>query len=186
MLTPRGTGTVNDPRKGLRQPIKEFPCWKYLCGRNFNKTDMYKGFKISPIFLKKLPNKIDIDDYYNASSISAIVRKEGCINSSAVLMEGFLSKKETAAKADNRLMMKFGKHRWRVKLYLANVLQLIINDKGELLDFLLTPGNVDDRAPLKHMDFHKRISESSSETAAISRKTSSNSSSLTESTLLHV
>ena len=50
---------------------------------------MYKGFKISPIFLKKLPNKIDIDDYYNASSISAIVRKEGCINSSAVLMEGF-------------------------------------------------------------------------------------------------
>ena len=23
--------------------------------------------------------------------------------------------------------------------------------------FLLTPGNVDDRAPLKHMDFHKRI-----------------------------
>ena len=42
-------------------------------------------------------------------------------------MEGFLSKKEKAAKADNRLMMKFGKHRWRVKLYLANVLQLIIN-----------------------------------------------------------
>ena len=36
-------------------------------------------------------------------------------------------------------------------------LHLIINDKGELLDFLLTPGNVDDRAPLKHMDFHKRI-----------------------------
>ena len=72
---------------------------------------MYKGFKISPIFLKKLQNKIDIDDYYNASSISAIVRKEGCLNSSAVLMEGFLSKKEKAAKADNRLMMKFGKHR---------------------------------------------------------------------------
>ena len=36
-------------------------------------------------------------------------------------------------------------------------LHLIINDKGELLDFLLTPGSVDDRAPLKHMDFHKRI-----------------------------
>ena len=34
---------------------------------------------------------------------------------------------------------------------------MIINDEGELLDFLLTPGNVDDRAPLKHMDFHKRI-----------------------------
>lgn len=34
---------------------------------------------------------------------------------------------------------------------------LIINDKGELLDFILTPGNVDDREPLKSMDFHKRI-----------------------------
>ena len=34
---------------------------------------------------------------------------------------------------------------------------MIINDKGELLDFLLTPGNVDDRAPLKYMSFHKRI-----------------------------
>ena len=42
-------------------------------------------------------------------------------------MEGFLSKKEKATKADNRLMMKFGKHQWRVKLYLTNVLQLIIN-----------------------------------------------------------
>ena len=36
-------------------------------------------------------------------------------------------------------------------------LHLIINDKGELLDFLLTPGNVDDRAPLRYMSFHKRI-----------------------------
>ena len=36
-------------------------------------------------------------------------------------------------------------------------LHLIINDKGGLLDFLLTPGNVDDRAPLKYMSFHKRI-----------------------------
>ena len=36
-------------------------------------------------------------------------------------------------------------------------LHLIINDKRGLLDFLLTLGNVDDRAPLKHMDFHKRI-----------------------------
>jgi hypothetical protein len=36
-------------------------------------------------------------------------------------------------------------------------LHLIINDKGELLDFILTPGNVDDREPLKSMDFHKRI-----------------------------
>ena len=36
-------------------------------------------------------------------------------------------------------------------------LHLIINDRGELLDFILTQGNVDDRAPLKSMDFHKRI-----------------------------
>ena len=43
-------------------------------------------------------------------------------------MEGFLSKKEKAAKADNRLIMNFGKQRWWVKLYLTNVLQLIINN----------------------------------------------------------
>ena len=36
-------------------------------------------------------------------------------------------------------------------------LHLIINDKGEVLDFILTQGNVDDREPLKSMDFHKRI-----------------------------
>lgn len=36
-------------------------------------------------------------------------------------------------------------------------LHLIINDKGEILDFILTPGNVDDREPLKNMDLHKRI-----------------------------
>lgn len=36
-------------------------------------------------------------------------------------------------------------------------LHLIINDKGEILDFILTPGNVDDREPLRNMDFHKRI-----------------------------
>ena len=50
-----------------------------------------------------------------------------CTISSAVLMEGFLSKKETAAKADNRLIMKFGKQRWRGKLYLTDILELIIN-----------------------------------------------------------
>ena len=42
-------------------------------------------------------------------------------------MEDFLSKKEKAAKADNRLIMKFGKHRWRVKLYLTDILELIVN-----------------------------------------------------------
>lgn len=36
-------------------------------------------------------------------------------------------------------------------------LHLIINDKGEVLDFILTTGNVDDREPLKSMDLHKRI-----------------------------
>ncbi len=36
-------------------------------------------------------------------------------------------------------------------------LHLIINDKGEILDFILTAGNVDDREPLKSMDLHKRI-----------------------------
>jgi len=36
-------------------------------------------------------------------------------------------------------------------------LHLIINDKGELLDFMITPGNVDDRSPLKDSEFHKRI-----------------------------
>lgn len=36
-------------------------------------------------------------------------------------------------------------------------LHLIINDKGELPDFILTPGNVNDREPLKSMDLHKRI-----------------------------
>ena len=36
-------------------------------------------------------------------------------------------------------------------------LHLIINDKGEILDFMLTQGNVDDREPLKDNKFHKRV-----------------------------
>jgi hypothetical protein len=36
-------------------------------------------------------------------------------------------------------------------------LHLIINDKGEILDFMLTQANVDDREPLKSNNFHKRI-----------------------------
>ena len=36
-------------------------------------------------------------------------------------------------------------------------LHLIIYDKGVLFDFLLSPDNVDDRASLKYMGFHKRI-----------------------------
>jgi hypothetical protein len=36
-------------------------------------------------------------------------------------------------------------------------LHLVINDKGEILDFLLTQGNVDDREPLKDKSFHDKI-----------------------------
>lgn len=36
-------------------------------------------------------------------------------------------------------------------------IHLIISDRGEILDFILTPGNVDGREPLKNMDLHKRI-----------------------------
>ena len=36
-------------------------------------------------------------------------------------------------------------------------LHLIINDKGEILNFMLTPGNVDDREPLKQGKFLKNI-----------------------------
>jgi len=36
-------------------------------------------------------------------------------------------------------------------------LHLIINDKGEILDFIITQGNVDDRKPLENMGLHKNI-----------------------------
>lgn len=36
-------------------------------------------------------------------------------------------------------------------------LHIIINDKGELLDFVITQANVDDRAPLKEDNFLKKI-----------------------------
>ena len=36
-------------------------------------------------------------------------------------------------------------------------LHLIINDKGEILDFIITPGNIDNRKPLSDMNLHKRI-----------------------------
>lgn len=36
-------------------------------------------------------------------------------------------------------------------------LHLIINDKGEILDFMLTQGNVDDREPLKNKKFHDKV-----------------------------
>ena len=36
-------------------------------------------------------------------------------------------------------------------------LHIVINDKGEIIDFLLTPGNTDDRKPLKDKNFHKKL-----------------------------
>lgn len=36
-------------------------------------------------------------------------------------------------------------------------LHLIINDRGEVLDFMITQGNVDDREPLKQKSFHDNI-----------------------------
>ncbi len=36
-------------------------------------------------------------------------------------------------------------------------LHLIINDRGEILEFMLSRGNVDDREPLKSKAFHKKI-----------------------------
>ena len=36
-------------------------------------------------------------------------------------------------------------------------LHIVINDKGEILDFLLTQGNVDDRDPLKNKNFHDKV-----------------------------
>ena len=36
-------------------------------------------------------------------------------------------------------------------------LHLIINDKGEILDFIITPGNIDNRKPLSDMNLHKII-----------------------------
>jgi len=36
-------------------------------------------------------------------------------------------------------------------------LHIVINDKGEILDFLFTHGNVEDRTPLKEKCFHDKI-----------------------------
>ena len=36
-------------------------------------------------------------------------------------------------------------------------LHIVINDKGEILDFLFTQGNIDDREPLKNKNFHDKI-----------------------------
>lgn len=36
-------------------------------------------------------------------------------------------------------------------------LHLIINDKGEILDFMLSQGNVGDRKPLQNKSLHKKV-----------------------------
>ena len=36
-------------------------------------------------------------------------------------------------------------------------LHLIINEKGEILNFMITPGNIDDRFPLKYENFVREI-----------------------------
>jgi len=36
-------------------------------------------------------------------------------------------------------------------------LHIVINDKGELLNFVITPGNIDDREPLKNPGFIKKL-----------------------------
>jgi len=36
-------------------------------------------------------------------------------------------------------------------------LHLVINDKGEIIDFVITPGNVDDRQPLQDSNFLKKV-----------------------------
>ena len=36
-------------------------------------------------------------------------------------------------------------------------LHIVINDKGEILDFVITQANIDDREPLKNKRFHKKV-----------------------------
>lgn len=36
-------------------------------------------------------------------------------------------------------------------------LHIVINDKGEIIDFLFTQGNIDDRYPLKNKSFHEKL-----------------------------
>ena len=47
-------------------------------------------------------------------------------------------------------------------------IHLIINDKGEILNFMFTPGNVDDREPLKGGKFLENIKENYVQTRDIS------------------
>lgn len=44
-----------------------------------------------------------------------------------------------------------------IRLVYGFKLHLIINNRGEILDFILTPGNVNDRPPQKSIYLHKYI-----------------------------
>ncbi|NOZ34510.1 MAG: transposase [Chlorobi bacterium] len=44
------------------------------------------------------------------------------------------------------------------RIFYGFKLHIIINDMGEIIDFVITPGNVDDREPLKSGNFLKRVS----------------------------
>ena len=40
---------------------------------------------------------------------------------------------------------------------MRDVLHLVINDRGEIIQWMLTPGNVDDRDPLRNRQFTERL-----------------------------
>ena len=59
-------------------------------------------------------------------------------------------------------------------------LHLIINDRGEILNFMITPGNTDDREPLRNERYVQDIRASFAETGDISARPFSRCSSSTE------
>ena len=63
-------------------------------------------------------------------------------------------------------------------------LHLICNEKGELLNFMITPGDIDDRKPLEYKAFIDLIMVSYLVTRATSVRTSFKGFSLTEYSLL--
>ena len=71
-----------------------------------------------------------------------------------LLSEAAISKEKNSIKPSRNSPEK-GKVQWAGSM--DSNFTWSFNDKGDLLDFLLTPDNVDDRASLKHMSFHKRI-----------------------------
>ena len=45
----------------------------------------------------------------------------------------------------------------RIRWFFGFTLHLIVNDKGEIFNFMFTPCNVDDCEPLKHGKFQENI-----------------------------